>query len=230
MTVLAVAQQVALAVGIKRPIAVFASTDRDMQELQAVLNEAVAVIGEAFDWQALRKVQTLTGDGSTEAWPLPTDYARMPATGNLWSGRSRGEMMHITDPDEWLSFDIYPVGPIHGVWSLFGGTLNIRPVLAVNETAKFFYIRAGIVGATGTAFTDDAQAFALDERLLKLCATYLWKQQKGQDFTAELTDYEMALQKAMDRDGGSKPVVSGNQVASRRAGRNVWPGSVTGAP
>jgi hypothetical protein len=97
------------------------------------------------------------------------------------------------------------------------------------ETLRYFYITNAIVRSTTndpkTAFDDDADKFTLDERLLKLCIIYLWKQLKGFDFTAELADYEQAMDTAMDRDGGSKPVVSGNACAGRS---NVWPGTVTG--
>jgi len=229
MSVLTVAQQVSLSVGIGRPLTVFASTSREGQEMQAVANEAAAVIADAFDWQALLRVQMFTGTGSSESFDLPDDYRRMQENASLWSSRYRADIRHIVSTDEWLSLDVYPIGDTFGVWTIFGGKMHVRPVMSAGETVRFFYV-SNALSSSGPTFTNDTDIFALDERLLKLCMIYLWKQEKGQDFTAELSDFEMALDKARNRDAGSKPVLSGNVGGSRnRRGGNVWPGSVSGA-
>lgn len=229
MTVLSVARDVALSVGISYPVAVFSSTDRDMREMQTVANEAARMIAAAHDWQALRRVQTVTGDGQADAFDLPADYDRMPYGAKLWSSRYRDEMTHVVQADDWLSFDVWPIGALYGVWSIFGGQMHVRPTMAVGETVKFFYQRSDIVSTGQAVFTLDTDTFRLDERLLKLAMVYLWRQGKGQDFTAELADFEMAMDLAKAKDGGSKPVLSGN-VGLRRSGRfnNVWPGTVAG--
>jgi hypothetical protein len=101
--------------------------------------------------------------------------------------------------------------------------------MAGSETVKFFYISNQLVSGGKTEFTDDADVFVLNERLLKLAIIYLWKQMKGQDFAAELSDFEQAMDLEMDKDGGSAPVVSGNNVIRHNRQRsNVWPGTVTG--
>lgn len=227
MTILTVIQNASLAIGIARPSAVFSSTERELVEMQAVANEAANVIAEAFDWQKLRKIATTAGDGIAEAFSLPADYGRMLTTASLWSSRFTWDMQHIVSSDEWLGITVWPVNPLVGAWTVYGNELHILPIMGASETAKFFYIKNQIVSGGQTEFLADGDTFVLSERLLKLAIIYLWKQGKGQDFAAELSDYEIALAQEMDKDGGSKPVVSGNRPGNWRRS-NVWPGSVVG--
>ncbi|MCA0000958.1 MULTISPECIES: hypothetical protein [unclassified Mesorhizobium] len=228
MTILTVIQQAAMPVGLDKPLAVFTNTDREWQEMQVVANEAATVIAEAFDWQKLRKIATVTGDAVAEGFDLPTDYGRMLATSSLWSSRFTWDMQHVVSSDDWLGMEVWPATPIYGRWTIFSNQIHILPVMAVSETAKFFYIQNQIVSGGQTEFLTDTDTFVLSERLLKLAIIYLWKQSKGQDFAAELSDYEIALAQEMDKDGGSKPVVSGNSCGRSFRRTNVWPGTVTG--
>lgn len=229
MSILSVVQNVSMAVGISRPVTVFGNPDREWMEMQAVANEAAAVIAEAFDWQKLRRTTTITGDSAASAFDLPDDYGRMLKKASLWSSRFTWDMQHIVDSDQWLGMTTWPGNPAYGVWTLYGNQIHVLPVMGSTETVKFFYITNQIVSEGNTEFTADADTFVLSERLLKLCIIYLWKQMKGQDFAAELSDFEQAMDLEMEKDGGSKPVVSGNCGTARNWRRgNVWPSTVTG--
>ena len=231
MSILSVIQDACLAVGLTKPTTIIGATDREWQEMQAVANEAAAVIAKTFDWQALRRIKTFTGDGTAEDFSLPLDYARMLKTSRIWSSRYRWAMTQIVNSDDWLEMEVYPYTNISGMWTIFGNAFHIKPVMATGETAKFFYVTNEIWknsdGDLQAGFSEDDDTFVLSERLLKLCVIYLWKQSKGLDFAAELADYEQAISQDMDEDGGAKPTVSGNQYAWP-ASLNVWPGTVTG--
>lgn len=229
-----VLRQVCVAVGEAIPPAFFstaAGTSRTWQQLQLLANEAASMIAGGFDWQVLRKVAEINGDGTAEGFDLPANFSRMLKRASLWSSRHRWDMTHIVDSDDWLSFEFTTIAPLYGAWTMHGGQIHIQPVMATGEKAKFFYISKQIVraadGTLKTAFTADEDIFLLDERLLRLAIVYLWKQLQAQDFAAELADYEIAFDQAADSDGGSKPVLSGNGPAGL-AGRVVWPGTVTG--
>lgn len=227
MTALSVVQAASVVLGLPYPNTVFASTERQWMEMQAILNEAAATIADAYDWQRLLKTHTLTGNGTADAFDLPSDYRRMKQDGAVWSSRVRDNIIHLANEDDWLALDTRPVVPQNGVWTIFADQMHIRPLMRSTETARFFYVRSTIVSGNQTAFMADADTFVLDERLLKLCTIYLWKQAKGQDFTAELSDYEILLAQLMRRDRGALSVVSGNPG---RARGNVWPGRVSDAP
>jgi len=232
MTVLTVVQDVSVAVGKARPLMLFGSTQRDMLEMQAVISEAATVILQAFDWQKLIRKQVVTGNGASESFSMPADYQRMLKKGAVWSSRWRWQANHVVDLDTWMEITEPETPVINGVWTIFGDALHFLPVLSGNETIKFYYISNLIAkgpAETPTAkakFTNDGDTFVLDERILKLCAIYLWKQGKGQDFAAELADFEQAIDQYMVDDKGSQPVISGN--TGYQPSSNVWPGRVSG--
>nr|DAF83381.1 MAG TPA: head to tail adaptor [Caudoviricetes sp.]DAK00509.1 MAG TPA: head to tail adaptor [Caudoviricetes sp.] len=227
-----VLREVCAAVGLSTPTAFFSaasSTIRKWQQLQLLTNEAARMIAGGFDWQGLRKVAQLAGDGSAEGFALPADFGRMLKSANVWSSRYRRDMTHIVDSDDWLSFEFITLAPHHGAWTLYSGQMHVQPVMASGDKVKFFYVsnqiaRAGD-GTLKAAFTADEDSFLVDERLLRLAIVYLWKQMQGQDFAAELADYEIAFDQATSGDGGSKPVLSGD---APRRGRTAWPGTVAG--
>lgn len=231
-----VLSQVCVAVGEAIPPAFFstaAGTSRTWQQLQLLANEAARQIAGGFDWQMLRKVAEIAGTGTAEGFDLPANFSRMLKTARLWSSRHRWQMSHVVDSDDWLAFEVTTMVPPFGAWTLHGGQIHIQPVMAAGEKVRFFYISNQIArasdGAPKTAFTADEDTFLLDERLLRLAIIALWKQMQAQDFAAELADYEIAFDQACDRDGGSKPVLSGTLPMHWR-GRAAWPGKLTGQP
>ncbi len=235
MTILAVVQSVcAEALGMDVPTLLFGNTDREMVEMQSVVNTAARMICEDFDLQKLRVIKTNTGDDVSEEFALPDDYDRMLKTASMWSSRWFWSINHITDADQWLELQVVPVATTYGNWIIYGGELHILPVMATDETAKFFYISNERVtadgGGTKTAFTADSDTFRLSEDLLKLAIIYRWKMRKGLPYGEEMGDYQRDLALHMDKDQGSKPIISAQPWASWRSKNIAWPGSVTGAP
>lgn len=232
MTILTVVQSLSMAVGLARPLSVFGNTAREWMEMQEVVKEATSVIVQAYDWQRLKKQHVITGDGVLTSHPMPSDYRRMLKKGNIWSSRYRWQAQQIVDLDTWMELTELTTPVVDGIWTIYGDQLHFLPVLGATETIKYFYISNLI--ATGPAenpvlkseITNDGDTFHLSERLLRLCIIYLWKQIQGQDFAAELADYEQAIDQYMIEDKGSQPVVSGN--SGYRPTSNVWPGRVSG--
>ena len=232
MTVLSVCQNAALKVGLSKPDQVFAATDREWQEMAALVNECATDIADAYDWQLLRTIETLTGDGSTDDFDLPSDYERMLKTASLWSSRYLWDMEHVVDSDEWLNRVVLPYTQVNGMWTIYGGQIHILDTMASGDTAKFFYISNLIVspaiGANKTAFTADDDSFRLSEKLLQLCLTYKWQQTHGLEYAESMADYQSELASEIDKDQGSKPVISGRPYVNWRDRNIAWPGSITG--
>jgi hypothetical protein len=215
MTILSVVQNVCLAVGLDKPDVAMSSTDREIMELIRIANDVAALIRDAeFDWQALQLIHTITGDGLADAFDLPEDYARMPTKGTLWSSRWTWGMNQVESIDLWLEMLVTPYVSVTGDWIIFGDQLHLLPVMASTETVKFPYITNLIVkddvGNKQTAFSADTDSFRLSERVLELGMIWKWKEQKGQPISEEENDYARALYTAMNNDGGSKKVISGN--------------------
>lgn len=215
MSLLSVVQNVCLAVGLTRPDVVMTSQDREMLEMMRLANEVAIQIRDAeFDWQALTKVYTFTGDGLAEAFALPSDYARMPTKGRIWSSRWSWEIQKIGNIDDWLELISVPIQPVTGQWTIYGDEMHILPIMDVTETIRYPYISNLIVkpatGAYQTGFVADNDTFRLSEHALELGMIWAYRSQKGVASDDDEMNFNKALYTAMNNDKGSKPVISGN--------------------
>lgn len=231
MTILSVVQNASTKIGIARPTVLYAATTQDSYAMQAVISDAVLTILKAYDWQALRTIETVTGDGSASGFDLPDDYDRMLTTASMWSSRYQWAMDQIPDTDKWLELLTLPYTQVSGSWTIYGDQLHILDTMQSAETAKYWYISNLVVapagGGTQAAFSADDDAFRLSEELLRLCIIYKWKQSKLQDYSEEMQDFNVLLNRLMNEDGGSKPVIRGG---ARVRGNYAWPGTISPAP
>ncbi len=209
-SVLEVAQKVATYIGIDVPTAVYGGTDRAQVELAEYMNEAARHIAfDRADWQVLRSIASITGDGVTTAFNLPDDYSRMVKKGSIRLSANGRPLSHVLDSDEWLAMTSnMATGIAPGYWTLMGGQILIEPVVATGVVARYTYIKKYYTGVK-EAFDNDADVFSVDPegRLLKLCTIYMWKKQKGFPYAQEMDDFEAALEKRVGADRGPKILV-----------------------
>lgn len=229
MTVLSAIQRACSVIGLEVPTGVFSSTDRAMIELADLSNEMAQRITDAHEWQKLSTLATITGDGSTEDWSLPSDYDRMLTKSQLWSSSLRTPLSHITDIDEWLGLEVQVSNFVVNAWILFGGEVHIKPALASGGTAKYYYqsnLRvAPNSGSNKTRFTADTDTFRLDEHLLTLAIIYQWRANKGLQYAEDMANYEDLKEKLISRDKGSRMIRVGN-VRMPKDVTLAYPGSL----
>lgn len=234
MTVLSAVQQACSVMGLNVPIAVFGSTDREQIELQDVANEVNEGLVRAYDWQSLKAIGTITGNGSSTSFPISTiapDFHRMTQKSTLWvTSRPFYPLEHITDTDLWLGIVTSGLTTTLGQWTIYGDAFNIMPALAAADTAKFYYISSSSVmpstGSNKSRFTLDTDTFRLNERLLRLGVIWQWKSNKGLPYAEDMANYEIALQAEIARDKGSKILTVGTQRSSAFGASAAWPGKL----
>lgn len=192
--------------------AAFASTEQIAMEMVDLSNEVATDILRSHDWRDLTKVAQITGNGG-QAYPLPADYDRMvqPARvdnpGNFFWGYE-----YIPTVNEWMrltSGQMTIAAP--GGWIMLGGNINFWPAPAGNAVFPYvsnLYARS-LAGAEKSAFTQDDDAFVLDNRLLTLGLIWKWRAQKGMDYSEDMASYELALSQAMARDKGAYVIKQG---------------------
>ena len=229
MTVLSAVQDAALYLGLERPEQVYSATDRDALELGQIAREAAAMIADEHDWQTLKRLETITGDGATTAFDLPSDYLRQPKDTQLWSSRLETPLTHVLSHDEWLQLEVQAAEVILNVWTILGGQVQFRPAPETSETVKYYY-QSRLLANDGAAnietFTADTDTFRLDERLLKSAIIWMWKSQKGLAYAEDLQRFEDVLSRRIAEDKGAKMLAMGRQRAIRDA-RVAYPRSVT---
>jgi len=178
------------------------------------------------------------------AFDLPADFQRMLLTSEIWRSTSTQQpMLFISDHNEWLKRRNANESDGYGEWTTFGGQIHVHPPLpplvpAIPDdpgppfvpgtaeipavTAEFLYLSKNCVklasGGVGDRFIDDADAFRLDERLLKLGMTWQWKAQKGSPYAEDLGTYQDAIANAMGREKPA-PIIL---YRPRRWGGGAW--------
>lgn len=232
MEILSVVKRVASVTGMAVPEVVFGSTDRTAIELATVANRAAETIASEHDWQRLRRIATITGDGTTQAWDLPNDYSRIPEGTTLrWA---EGELPHVVDHDLWLDWQVRDWNPTYGAWTLIGDRMEILPVLPAGKVVKYWYQSDRIVRSDGTAanssfpynlsfeladsdaygyaqtqFLRDTDHFQLPWNLLELGMIWQWKANKHLPYAEDLQNYELEKARAVKRERGPRVVTVG---------------------
>jgi hypothetical protein len=221
MTVLSVSKEVSKYIGLTVPDVLLSSTARELVELASVAQEMAESIANGNDWQVLSRIHTITGDGTTEAFDLPSDYDRMVYKSELWSSSLQTPLIHILDLNEWLGMDVRDYDYVFGAWTIYGGQLQIKPALATGVTVKLFYVSNLIVkpvsGVNAKSFVTDSDIFRVDERLLKLAMIWRWKEMKGQPYAEWMQDFEVLKERLVMRDRGSKMLTLGRGRISQDA-------------
>ena len=232
MTVLSVIQSACTSgIALARPTSVFGSSVREMQELAAVAQETAEMIASAHEWEELNQITTITGDGTSEDFNLPTDFDRMLEKSQLWTSSLETPLTPVSDRDEWLGLDIQSFDFVVNAWIKYGGQIHIKPAPANAEEIKYWYqsnlIVAPNAGANKAEFDTDTDTFRLDERLLKLGIIWRWREMKGLPYAENMADYERALSKRIAQNKGSRIIRVGRPSLPRDA---IWayPKSISG--
>lgn len=232
MTVLTVIQDACTSgIALAKPTSVFGSSVREHLELTSLVQEVADMIVSAHEWQKLNRIATITGDGSTEDFDLPSDFDRMLEKSQLWTSSLETPLSPVSDRDEWLGLDIQSFDFVVNAWIIYGGQIHIKPAVENAATVKYWYqsnLIATDSGATNIAeFTADTDTFRLSERLLKLGLIYKWREMKGLPYAENMADFEMEKAKLIARDKGSRIIRIGRPSLPRDA-IYAYPKSITG--
>lgn len=214
MTVLSAIQKAAPYIGQEElPSYVYSSTDPDIVELGLLANRVARDIAESYDWQVLKTLATITGNGTTTAFDFEDDYERMLKKGNLWSSRLDRPYSPITDSDRWLEYQVRDFQPTIGMWTIYGNQIHFMPAPTSGETLKYWYISNLIVspetGDNKATFTLDSDVFLLNENLLTLGMKYQWRSDNGLQYAQEKDDYETLLDRLITADKGPRVLTMG---------------------
>ncbi len=211
MTVLDVVRSAATRMDLEIPSALFVTQDRTWVEVADQVNTCARQILEEYDWERLKKIAVINGDGVTEDFNLPSDYDRMTRDARLWDQTSPWWNVGQVTSEAWLALEEDSNLSWRALWTIFGGQMHIRSAPQAGQNIKYFYITNALVnGANSTAFTADSDSFVLDERLLKLSLIWNWRKNKGYDYASDLQEYQEALSYAIGKDKGPRRIYEGS--------------------
>lgn len=227
MAVLDAMQKAALRLIGRKPTTFFGASGTFENEITDWANEVADDIAKYQDWQALQSVATITGDGVTAEFTLPADYDRMLVKSDVqdldnwaWGYQPFGDI------NQFLYHEARGFGPWPGGWIIYGGKLRFSPVPAVGQDATFPYVSKNYARASDTtpkpAFTNDADTFALPERLLTLGIVWRWRENKKLDASGDQEAFIKAMDEYGAKDRGSR-VIRRNQARWIAGTQPGWP-------
>ena len=204
-TVLYEVQQASIQLSLPSPTGVYDSRDENALVMGSVANLAGVMVSEAFDWQALRKVFTIIGDGVRKAWDLPEDFSRF-VDGTGWSHAIRRPVT-VVNAQQWANHEAWlspiALGP---VCRIIADQLRFMSTPAVNEVITFEYVDANWVIDADVATTYKQRANKngdvprFDWLLMVHAIKTKWLEHKGMNTTAAQADFNERLAQLMQRD------------------------------
>lgn len=194
-TILQIGQEVALKIGITQPTAVYGSTNREDKELLRAIQDGATDLAQLHEWQLLRKIATITGDGSSLTHSLPSDFDRVLTDVQMYTSEFQTALTFVENPDDWLRYEVQSYDFVVNVWTVYQDLVHTKPALGSSVTGKYWYMSDLLfLDTNGTTTKNEIEAdddtFRLDDEALILGATYKYRQNKGQPYAEEMADYE----------------------------------------
>lgn len=180
----------------------YASTNAYFVQMRTLLKSAGMEIGQARDWKVLEREATITGDGVTTSWALPSDFLRMKDG----SGYDRSEDRAFGGPVSakgWQRLKASGVVPsMRPLYRVQGGRMVFFEAPAAGSTLAYEYVSRYWVASDGAAAGDSyfpaasGDVVLFDPHMVTRLVKAKFRQAKGFDTTADFADYDRALEAA----------------------------------
>lgn len=180
MTLLTIAQGLAMNVGMNSPTQLFSAQGRELLEVIQLANETGQELSRRVQWGKLTKNAALAGSG-----PLPDDFDRLVDGVTV---RANGQTVRPLTQAEWADLPVVTGSPRY--FLLADDTITLWPEGAA---AVVYQSDAWVIGGTDR-FTADDQSPVFDEGLFLKFLVVRWRRLKGMPYQDEEAEAEAALQ------------------------------------
>lgn len=212
MTVLTICQNFCNRVNLPQPATVLGTTDSQVQQIRAILEEEGNDLSARYAWQGITFEASHTSLAQEDQGAIATIASngfRYIKNGTFWDRTDQIRILGPLDDKEWQQAKaMAPTGPDYR-FRIRGGKILVNPVPTAGKSWYFEYVSQNwILGADGTTykqyFTLDTDTVLLPETLLLAGLTWRWKKQKGMEYAEDFRTYEIQVKDAMGRDGGKR--------------------------
>lgn len=240
-TALAIVRSVAPRLGIATPNTATGSTDVQIQQLLALVNEEGQELAARHDWQELTFPVTYSAPASQSQGMLSSlievnlgAYSfRKMLNDTLWNLTKR---TRICGPLTAAQYNLATAANTAvGPWSEYRirqGYLFLYPAADEGDQIRFEFVTdSWAINASSdvfkSAFTADDDRCLLDARLIELGTIWRWKAAKGLDYAQSFQNYENAVLDAMTSNKTGGPVMMDYDPSTRGQpyaviGRSDW--------
>lgn len=218
MTMLSTIQYFCRRQNLPVPSTVYGSTDTQVLQMLAILEEEGADLSGRGDWQGLTREATHTTvatESQGAITSIATDNFRYIKTDTFWD-RTEILPVYVINGPEWQQVKAISVtGPRHQV-RLRNNLLISNPVPPAGNTWAFEYVSWNwILDNDGTTtkqyFTEDTDTFLLPDTIILQGLRWRWKKEKGMEYAEDFMTYEKMVADALSRDNIKGPVNMGRR-------------------
>lgn len=227
MTVLTVAQYFCRRTGLPVPATVVGSTDPQVTQIQALMEEEGNDLSLRGDWETLTREATHTSTATENQGAMTTlasNGFRSIKNDTIWNRTTLFPILGPISSKNWQAMKALATQGPRYRYRIRNGNLLVNPTAIASETWAFEYISKNwILGADTTTykqyFTLDTDTLLLPEELVLTGLRWRWKKEKGLEYAEDFRSYEMQVKNMLGTDGG-KPVLHMDE--------NTWQGPKPG--
>ncbi len=215
MSVLTCVQAACRRLGLNVPNAVVTSSDPQIIQMMAIMNEEGEELTERYPWQVLQTEATFTTVATESQGAISTLAPGLKYVTNdtMWNRSQTRPVYGSLNPQGWQAKKASNVTGPYGEYRIRGDTLRFIPAPAAGLTVAFEYLSKNwvstSVGGTAAAWTNDADTSFLDEQIMTMGLLWRFKQIKGFDYEEDFRKYERRVTNAMARDGTKQVLDAG---------------------
>ena len=229
MPLLEVVQYVCRRSGVPVPTNVTGSTDPQVLQMMALLEEEGNDLSSRGAWQGITFEASHTTVATEDQGAIATIASngfRYIKNQTIWDRTNKLPVIGPLDGQEWQSLKaLTATGPRYQ-FRIRGGKLLVNPTPTAGYNWRFEYVSQNwILGADGTTykqyFTLNTDTILLPETLVTMGLRWRWKKEKGLEYAEDFRTYEMEVKDALGRDGG-KRVLFMDEEAWRGAQPGIW--------
>lgn len=213
MSLLTIVKAVCERTQLPVPATVLGSTDQQVVQMRALLEDEGKLLARRGDWQDLTREVTHTTTAAEDQGAITTIAGV--------------DFRAVNNDTMWDRTDKLPVPLIGSVaWQRLKATLGVSPrfryrirtgrllltptppashTLAFEYQSKYWILSNNGV-TRQMVFGNDADTCLLDEEILTLGLRWRWKKEHGLEYAEDFRDYETMVTDALGRDGG-KPTI-----------------------
>ena len=202
--------------GIVPPTACIGNPDKNIAKMVAYAEDAGRDCIERVDWRSLKFTTTITGDGSTTLWSLPTDFMRLcpsdksPKGAFVSNVRPLLPLFGPVNDEELNQAKQFPAMPVVPLWRLIGSYVEIWPALAAAEIVTYNYFSNAwinpVLGANQTAWGLDTDTSIINEDTIMKGVVWRWKCSEGLDYAEDMRQFELSLDRNAAQEGTGRIV------------------------
>jgi hypothetical protein len=235
LSLITIVQGAALRCGILSPFSVIGNADTNTQKLLAFAQDTGRELTERGDWRNLDTAGSITGDGTTTLWPLPSDFMRLcPGEGSpvgpfISSLRPYTPLFGPVNDENLNQMKAFPAATILPVWRFIGSNIEIWPALALNEIITYHYYSNAWVkpagGANKAAWSVDTDTSLIAEDTIMKGVVWRWKSSQGFDYAEDMRQFELSFERNNGQQGTER-IVSTSHSPVGDADRD-WQGTIS---